>query len=449
MMARQLGDRFAVHAEVIVLNIQVAALMTGEWIARKLKLPNGISVDRVIVPGYCRGDLQPVEDKLGLPVEKGPTDLHDLPTMFVEDSAPTERIGYGNHSIEIIAEINHAPELSLDTLIAQAESLASDGADVIDIGCDPQSDRPAWRGVGDAVRAIRDRGLRVSIDSFHSKEIAEACVAGAELVLSVNSHNCDAAGDWGVQVVVVPDDPHDLATLEPAIKSLQRQDVHYRIDPVIEPIGYGFAASLGRYLETRQRFGQTPTMMGIGNMTEMTGVDSAGVNMLLIGFCQELDITSVLTTQVINWCRSAVREIDAARKMMHYAVTRHTAPKHVDERLVMLRDTRLPPVDGDALDELASRLTDTNIRIFTDAGMGTIHAMNKLVHARGDDPYAIFDQLGIDDPSHAFYLGYEMAKAVTAVTLGKHYRQDEPLNWGMLTRPEVSHHERRRNRIGK
>jgi len=152
---------------------------------------------------------------------------------------------------------------------------------------------------------------------------------------------------------------------------------------------------------------------------------------------------------VINWCRSAVREIDAARKMMHYAVTRHTAPKHVDERLVMLRDTRLPPVDGDALDELASRLTDTNIRIFTDAGMGTIHAMNKLVHARGDDPYAIFDQLGIDDPSHAFYLGYEMAKAVTAVTLGKHYRQDEPLNWGMLTRPEVSHHERRRNRIGK
>jgi hypothetical protein len=40
------------------------------------------------------------------------------------------------------------------------------------------------------------------------------------------------------------------------------------------------------------------------------------------------------------------------------------------------------------------------------------------------------------DPSHAFYLGYEMAKAVTALTLGKNYVQDQPLRWGFLTVPE-------------
>ena len=40
------------------------------------------------------------------------------------------------------------------------------------------------------------------------------------------------------------------------------------------------------------------------------------------------------------------------------------------------------------------------------------------------------------DPSHAFYLGYEMAKAVTALTLGKNYTQDQALRWGFLTVPE-------------
>ena len=44
------------------------------------------------------------------------------------------------------------------------------------------------------------------------------------------------------------------------------------------------------------------------------------------------------------------------------------------------------------------------------------------------------------DPAHAFYLGYEMAKAVTALTLGKNYVQDQALRWGFLTVPEVSSH---------
>jgi hypothetical protein len=39
----------------------------------------------------------------------------------------------------------------------------------------------------------------------------------------------------------------------------------------------------------------------------------------------------------------------------------------------------------------------------------------------------------------AVYLGYEMAKAVTALTLGKDYRQDQALNWGHLTQPEIGH----------
>ena len=43
------------------------------------------------------------------------------------------------------------------------------------------------------------------------------------------------------------------------------------------------------------------------------------------------------------------------------------------------------------------------------------------------------------DPAHAFYLGYELAKAVTALTLGKNYVQDQALRWGFLTKEEESH----------
>ena len=55
------------------------------------------------------------------------------------------------------------------------------------------------------------------------------------------------------------------------------------------------------------------------------------------------------------------------------------------------------------------------------------------------DPFLLFEQMAAAaekpiDPNHAFYLGYEMAKAVTALTLGKDYRQDEALDWGFLTR---------------
>ena len=54
--------------------------------------------------------------------------------------------------------------------------------------------------------------------------------------------------------------------------------------------------------------------------------------------------------------------------------------------------------------------------------------------------------MGVSDPSHAFYLGYELMKARTALTLSKTYRQDQALEWGFLTVPEVSHIARRGSR---
>src|SRR5207244_12701571 len=138
--------------------------------------------------------------------------------------------------------------------------------------------------------------------------------------------------------------------------------------------GFGFAASLGRYIEARRRYPEAAMLMGIGNLTELTDVDSAGVNALLIGFCQELAIGSVLTTAVINWARSSVREVDLARRLAYHAVRHRTLPKHVEPRLVLLRDPKVARFGADNLSELARRIKDPNWRIFAEDGK--ITAMN-------------------------------------------------------------------------
>jgi hypothetical protein len=80
------------------------------------------------------------------------------------------------------------------------------------------------------------------------------------------------------------------------------------------------------------------------------------------------------------------------------------------------------------------------------------------LHLQDADPFLLFERLmnpgfggasdtherpvGVD-PAHAFYLGYELAKAATALALSKQYRQDEALDWGYLTVPEESHRLRK------
>src|SRR5262249_38406206 len=194
----------------------------------------------------------------------------------------------------------------------------------------------------------------------------------------------------------------------------------FRIDPVIEPIGFGFAASLGRYLEVRRRYPDAEIMMGVGNLTELTDVDSAGINVMLLGFCQELGIRSVLTTEVINWCRSAVRELDLARRLVYHACRHHVLPKHLAPDLILLRDPKLRAHGEETLRELAGRITDRNFRLFAERGL--LHVLNDKMYLQEADPFELFAQLQqreAIDPAHAFYLGYEMAKAITALRLGQ------------------------------
>src|SRR5690606_33267019 len=104
-IASQVGFRWSID----VLPITVAALMTPDWIARKVTIPP--EATRVLLPGYCQGDLTLLQKRAcERPVEWGPRDLRKLPDFFGRQPLGDN---YGAYDIEIIAEINHAPRLPL------------------------------------------------------------------------------------------------------------------------------------------------------------------------------------------------------------------------------------------------------------------------------------------------------------------------------------------------
>ena len=414
---------------VAVLKITVAALMTTPWIAKFLEVPEG--TDLILLPGLVEGETAVLSERFGVRVEKGPKDLREIPRHFGQASAAAD---YGEWDIEILAEINNAPKLSPETIRATADYFRASGADVIDVGCTPGLPFPA---LGEVVRDLRASGMRVSVDSFDPTEIRTAVEAGAELVLSVNGSNLEVAralGGTSTRVVAIPDFGEGIDSLAPTIDSLERWGVGYLIDPIIEPIGFGFMASLERYAEVHRRWPEASQMMGVGNLTELTSADTTGVHAVLLAICEEVGVRAVLTTEVIPWARGAVREIDIARRLMYHAVRRRTLPKNVDDRLVTVKDPVILEYDEPELRRLHAAVKDSNFRIFADRT--TITVFNAELFVRGTDPQEIFGQLGVEEATHAFYLGRELMKAKLAITLGKTYRQEGALAWGYLTPPD-------------
>jgi hypothetical protein len=116
----------------------------------------------------------------------------------------------------------------------------------------------------------------------------------------------------------------------------------------------------------------------------------------------------------------------------------------------MLRDPKLRVHGDQTLRELATNIQDRNFRLFAERGL--LHMMNGSAYRQGTDPFELFRSFaGQDaiDAGHAFYLGYELAKAVTALTLGKNYVQDQALRWGLLTVAEEAHRSTMTGEPGK
>jgi dihydropteroate synthase-like protein len=409
--------------DIAVLPISVAALMDTRWISRHL--PGSGDAEVVMIPGLCQGDTDPIADRLGIPVVKGPKDLKDIPTAF---GRQRNLDGYGEYRARILAEIVDAYKLSTEDILARAAYFRASGADIIDLGCPVRDNFPR---VGEVVAALKNAGYTVSLDTFNTADILEADKAGVDMLLSVNGQNLELARGLRCRVVVIPDFDQGLESLERNIARLDAWGVPYIIDPILNPIGFGFAESLQRFYQARKRHPDAEMLMGLGNLVELTDADSTGINAVMAGLIAELDINYVLATEVISWARGAVTELDRARKLMHYAWSHHTLPKHLDDSLLTIKDPPHENYSEAELRAMQAQVHDRNFRIFADDA--TIYVFNGQLFLKGTDIQALFKQLEVADPGHAFYLGKELQKAALAVKLGKKYMQEQDLRWGYLS----------------
>jgi dihydropteroate synthase-like protein len=407
--------------EVREIGLQVAALMTADMIRRRVPLP--VQADRIMVPGRCRGDLDALTAHFGMPVQRGPEELKDLPRFFNRAAKP---IDLSEYEVAIFAEIVDAPRLSVDAIVARARLLRADGADVIDLGSLPET---RFDHLADSVKALKAEGFTVSVDSIDPEELLTGARSGADYLLSLNLDTLWVASEVDAVPVLIPRTPTDEASLHEAIEQMQRLGRPFLADSILDPIPFGLTASIVRYHRLRERFPEAPIMMGIGNLTELTEADTSGINALLFGIAAELNVAAVLTTQVSAHARRAVREADWARRIMHAAARHSTLPKGMSDALMTVHAKHPFPDTPEEIEATAAQVRDANFRVQV-SPLG-LHVYNRDGLRLGQGAFELWPQLNLqDDAAHAFYMGVELAHAEIAWRLGKRYVQDQPLDWG-------------------
>ena len=239
-------------------------------------------IDRV----YCPACAMAISNALAiargnLPIERGPADLRDLPDYF---RTPPTRADYGAYDIAILAEINHAPRLSPDELLTPAPRQRADGADIIDLGCDSRA-RPGTASATPCGGCATMRACACRSTASIPGEVGGRGAGRAELVLSVNSESRARLRPGAARSSPCPMCRRPCEGLDGDHRVAARASVlRFASIPVLEPIAFGFAASLGRYLEVRRRYPDAEMLMGVGNLTELTDVDSGGHQRVARGF---------------------------------------------------------------------------------------------------------------------------------------------------------------------
>ncbi|MDX3924557.1 MAG: DUF6513 domain-containing protein [Shinella sp.] len=424
--------------EIVDIGVKVAALMTEEIIIRRL--PRPVRADRVILPGRYRGDLERLSETFGVSFVRGPDEVADLPVFLGRAGVPVD---LSRHEMRIFAEIVDASTLPIEALLERALKLALAGADVIDLGCLPDTPFPCLE---EAIARLKAEGLAVSVDSADPAELERAARSGADYLLSLNEETLGIATRHEVTPILVPAVAGDLGSLGRAIAAAQSAGIPFIADPVLDPIHFGFADSLGRFIEARRRWPKVEMMMGTGNLTELTDADSAGVTAILAGLCSELSIGNVLIVNVSPHTLRTVEEHDRARRIMAAAKRDHALPRGYDPGLLQIHDRRPFPNTAEDIEALAETVRDANFRIMT--APDGVHIFNAKGHWTAEDAFELFPLLNVEqDGGHAFYLGAELTKAEIAWKLGKRYAQDEPLHWGVAV-PQTEDDRKRLAKAG-
>ncbi|MDZ4098538.1 MAG: DUF6513 domain-containing protein [Methylophilaceae bacterium] len=410
------------------IGVSVAALMTPELILRRLS--DAGDADKIVLPGLCRGDLTKLEEKYGIPVELGPEDLKDLPQFFGRGGKEPDLSQY---DVKIFAEIVEAPDLTVEAIIRRAEKYREQGADIIDLGCLPNTPFPH---LADAIQALKATGFSVSVDSLNQDDLLLAGRSGADYLLSLNEKSLWIADEVPSTPILIPSSPGNMNSLYRVIEAMQNKGRAFIADAILDPIPFGLTDSIVRYQRLRKRYPDIQIMMGVGNLTELTDADTTGINAILFGIISELKLNAVLATSVSLHATNAVAEANIARRVMYAAREDRRLPRDYSDGLLGLHDRRPFTYSDEEIADVAAAIKDPSFRI--QVNENGLHIYNRDGHFQDTDPFKLYPHLKVDDDaSHAFYLGVELARAQIAWQLKKRYNQDEELTWGVSSEPKA------------
>lgn len=367
----------------------------------------------------------------------------------------------GGAPLRVFAEVLDAPLLGLRRVAEEARRFKEAGADVVDLGMLSEDPRP--QVVRELVRGVRRRvGGPVSIDTLDEAEVVEALKAGVDAVLSLTPSMAERGGKLlevegarEAAYVLIPFEPRGRASLKAedrvevlmgAVRSLREAGARRVIvDPLVDPpVSPGCLEAFKACQELKARMPDVPVMLGLGNVTELMDADSHGVNALLAALAVEAGASALLTTEGSDKTRGCVEEAVVAARMASLALARRSPPKDLGFNLLRLKEKRRRSLDV----ELPRRVVEASSReepkvdpagsfrlgvderrrllIAVHYPRGSLRPDVAVVGRGALEVRDALIQLGlVSDLRHAFYLGYELAKAEVALKLGRSYVQDE------------------------
>ncbi|MGC9514081.1 dihydropteroate synthase-like protein [Methanocrinis sp.] len=470
-------------ADVLVMEVDVASFITPKML-REAR-PEGYDI--ILIPGAITADFGPVSCELETKIRLGPKHAVDLRRVLplldsVELSATTPacvlleermrsearsavdeleqdakasmaikgvKVG-GSSRMKVLAEIVDATRFGDLGLAERVRRSELEGADMIDLGIPLDAD-PAdvARAVRTALGATR---LPVSVDTLRPELLNAGIGAGCDLILSLDGSNLNEVGETaasaGVFAVVLPGPETSLA--ENLRRALAR-GVKAMADPVLSPPLMGLAESICRYREFHLAFPEVPLFFGVGNVAELLDADSQGVNALLAAIGAEAGASVLFTPEYSDKARGSIRELRTASEMMLLAKARDSPPKDLGLDLLVLKEKhRRPEVEMPAEFETVGpgvgRGEDGGVgggggggrwemdpagsfRIGVAEGKIVVrHDSATLVGISARELLAeIIDRGLVTRLDHAGYLGRELERAETALSLGRSYSQDESL----------------------
>ena len=201
--------------------------MTADMIARRLPDARARTASSSLDAAAVTSS--PSVSALGVPVMRGPEELVDLPQFFGQAAAARDLLALRRADVRGDRGGATAVRRGIE---ARARELAASGADVIDLGCLPQTPFPHLE---EAVAHLKSLGLKVSVDSLEPDELLRGGRAGADYLLSLREDTLWVADEVAATPVLIPREPGDLASLVRAIDALERKGRAYLADPDPRP----------------------------------------------------------------------------------------------------------------------------------------------------------------------------------------------------------------------